>query len=91
MTQAVCHNCGEIKFGAFIMCQSCKTTPSTDDDLALSLAMTDHYFDTAVLQQMSLSIKQGNPLHLDEKTRLTLLDQIRKYREIYKLPPHQHF
>jgi hypothetical protein len=49
MTRAVCFKCGAIKFGAFCPCPECGDVPATEDDLALSLAMSDHYFDMATL------------------------------------------
>lgn len=50
MTQAVCFKCGAIKFGAFCPCPACNATPEAEDDLVISLAMTDHYFDVKTLQ-----------------------------------------
>ena len=44
--------CGEIKFGAFVLCPHCNARPSADEELVLSLAMTDHYFDLATMKQM---------------------------------------
>lgn len=52
MTQAVCFKCGEMKHGAFTDCPHCGGRPVTDDELVLSLAMTDHYFDLATMKQM---------------------------------------
>jgi len=43
MTTAICFKCGAMKFAAFTPCQTCGVTPSSDDDLVLSIAMTDHY------------------------------------------------
>jgi TPR repeat protein len=59
MTQAVCFECGEIKWGAFNNCRQCQAIPRTDDELMLSLAFTDHYFEWDKLQQISQSIKDG--------------------------------
>jgi hypothetical protein len=42
MTTAVCFRCGKLKFGAFCPCE-CGAMPQTEDELAISLAMTDHY------------------------------------------------
>ena len=54
MTQAVCFKCGEIKFGAFVLCPHCNARPSADEELVLSLAMTDHYFDLATMKQIQI-------------------------------------
>ena len=54
MTTAVCYKCGALKFGAFTPCGKCQSAPSTEDELALSMGMTDHYFDkeTGILLKM---------------------------------------
>jgi hypothetical protein len=77
MTQAVCFRCGVIKFGAFVPCSDCGAMPDNEDDLALSLAMTDHYFDMPTLQRMGESIRGGVVPHLDPKTHAQLVGQIR--------------
>lgn len=61
MTTAVCVSCGSLKWGAFNPCSECSFRPSSDIDLAYSLALTDHYFDTEVLEQIGESIKNGDP------------------------------
>lgn len=81
MTQAVCFNCGEMKFGAFSECAACGVRPSTDDDFVLSLAMTDHYFDMATMGQMGRAIKEGKPPHLDDDTRRRLLGELASVRK----------
>jgi hypothetical protein len=74
---AVCFKCGVIKFGAFVPCPQCAAFPQTEDDLALSLAMTDHYFDMPTLEQMGAAVRDGNPPHLDPKSHAQLIQQIR--------------
>ena len=59
MTTAVCFKCGAIKFGAFVPCPECGGFPRNEDELALSLAMTDHYFDMPTLDQMGATIRDG--------------------------------
>ena len=77
MTTAVCFKCGVIKFGAFVPCPECSACPQTEDDLALSLAMTDHYFDRPTLEQMGAAIRDGKPPHLEPDTHARLIQQIR--------------
>jgi hypothetical protein len=77
MTMAVCFKCGVIKFGAFVSCPECAGFPQTEDDLALSLAMTDHYFDMPTLAQMGAAVRDGKPPHLDPDTHAQLIQQIR--------------
>lgn len=83
MTQAVCWKCGSIKFGAFCPCPECGATPETEDDLVISLAMTDHYFDIETLRQFGQSIEQnGRPPNLDPETRENLLQVVRGAGEV---------
>jgi hypothetical protein len=77
MTTAVCFNCGEIKFGAFTPCEKCLITPVNEDDLAISLAMTDHYFDMLTLKQIAHSIRAGKQLTLEPQTYEALIQIVR--------------
>ncbi|MBA6348812.1 hypothetical protein [Colwellia sp. BRX8-9] len=81
MTQAVCFKCGEIKFGAFMLCSHCSATPSADEDLVLSLSMTDHYLDLATLKRIGGDIKIGKFPHLDEESRQYLLKELQEFKK----------
>jgi hypothetical protein len=85
MTMAVCFKCGIIKFGAFVPCPECSSFPQTEDDLALSLAMTDHYFDMPTLEQMGAAVRDGKPPHLDPHTHAQIVEQIRTSGMLAKL------
>ena len=62
MTLAVCFKCGSQKVGAFCPCPDCGQEPKTEDELAVSMVMTDHYFDQASLDRMSeLTRRNGKP------------------------------
>src|ERR1700676_4348489 len=78
MTQAVCFNCGDIKWGAFSNCENCGARPKTDDELMLSLAFTDHYFDLAKLQKIGRDIGAGRPPQLDQSTKDKLRPAVRE-------------
>jgi len=78
MTVAVCFKCGEIKHGAFNHCDKCGARPVTEDDLAMSMAMTDHYHKEPTLRQMGQDIKSGRPPKLDPESRKWLIEDIRK-------------
>ncbi|MFB9262840.1 hypothetical protein ACFFWD_06580 [Bradyrhizobium erythrophlei] len=69
MTQAVCFNCGAIKWGAFSNCENCGSRPKSDDELMVSLALTDHYFDLAKLHQMGRDVADGKAPQLDPATK----------------------
>lgn len=69
MTQAVCFNCGAIKWGAFSNCENCGSRPKSDDELMVSLALTDHYFDLAKLHQIGRDVAGGKAPQLDQATK----------------------
>ncbi len=69
MTQAVCFKCGDIKWGAFNPCEKCGARPKSDDELMLSLAFTDHYFDLAKLQQIGRDIAAGKTPQLTQSNK----------------------
>src|SRR5260370_11299722 len=85
MTMAVCFHCGATKFGAFVPCPDCSAMPQDEEQLALSLAMTDHYFDVPSLQNMAADLRSGKPVHLAPETRTQLIDQIRAEGLLQKL------
>ncbi len=85
MTMAVCFKCGTIKFGAFCPCQVCQAMPANEDDLAISLTMTDHYFDMPTLEQMGATIRDGKPVHLDEASKANILVSLRESGMVDKL------
>jgi hypothetical protein len=77
MTMAVCFRCGGMKFGAFVPCPECRQAPRTEEDLAISMAMTDHYFDVPTLKKIGASVKKGKPPKLSPETKAQLIEQIR--------------
>ena len=78
MTQAVCFKCGDIKWGAFSNCENCGARPKSDDDLMLSLAFSDHYFDLAKLQQFGRDIAAGRSPQLDPSIKEKLRPAVRE-------------
>jgi len=77
MTTAVCFKCGKLKFGAFLPCESCSALPHDEEEIAISLAITDQYFDLATLKQIGASIAGGKPPQLDEQTHAKMIEMIR--------------
>src|SRR5437016_4412369 len=77
MTAAICIKCGEFKLGAWTACSKCGALPRTEDERALALAMTDHYFNPETLEQMAQSIREGRPPHLDSETRERIVRELR--------------
>ena len=82
MTEAVCFNCGDLKRGAFSNCENCGAHPQSDDDLMLSLAITDHYFDHAGLEQIGRDIAAGRFPQLDQTTKEKLRPAVLEAKRI---------
>jgi hypothetical protein len=80
MTVAICFACGEFKVGAFTPCPACGAEPQTDDDLAYSLALTDHYLTPEGLAQVQQQAA-GQPINIDPDFSAQLLQGLRKERE----------
>ena len=59
MGMAICFKCGSAKSGALAACQTCHAVPRTRDDLALSLALSDHLSSKEQLAQYSHEIRSG--------------------------------
>jgi hypothetical protein len=72
MTQAVCFHCGEMKWGAFNGCENCGSKPKTDDELMLSIMLTDHNLSADKLAYFGRSIKAGQPPLIPESERVKL-------------------
>jgi hypothetical protein len=49
MTQALCLNCGETKFGAICPCPSCQV--ASTGDINLDIAFSDHHMDLETLKE----------------------------------------
>ena len=77
MTTAVCFKCGKLKSGAFLPCEDCSALPQNEEEVALSMAMTDQYFELPALKQIGDSIADGKPPELDEQTHAKMLELIR--------------
>ena len=70
MTHAVCFKCGDMKFGALIPCRSCGATPSSREEIDLSMGLTNHFFEATELEQFGRQIKGGVQLRfVDENNK----------------------
>jgi hypothetical protein len=78
MTHAVCFRCGEMKWGAFNHCEECRAMPNADDELMMSLAFTDHYFELERLQQIGSEIKSGRTPRLPDAWKEQLAPAVRE-------------
>ena len=78
MTIAICFKCGEFKHGSFKPCPSCGTIPQNTDDLSLSMALTDHYFDNSMLEELRNNIKQGINIKLPDEVKINFQKLIKE-------------
>lgn len=72
MTTAICFKCGSHKFGALNSCQSCRAMPISDDDIVYSIALSDHYFDLATLEDIGKRLASGRSVDLDPESYETI-------------------
>lgn len=84
MTRAICLFCGEGKAGAFVPCLHCGRCPESDDDLILSLVLTEPRLDELGREAVGQDIKQGKRPRLDDETRQRFLAQLEEFK---KAPP----
>jgi hypothetical protein len=69
MTIAICTTCGEFKHGAFKPCPACGVVPVEKDELALSMALTDHYLSNEELEELREAIRTGKTIVLPEEVK----------------------
>lgn len=84
MARAVCLFCGEGKAGAFVPCPHCGRFPESDDDLILSLLMTERYLTDFEREAVGQDIKQGKPRSLEDETRQRFQAHLEEFK---KAPP----
>jgi hypothetical protein len=89
MTQAACFHCGEMKWGSFNACENCGSKPKSDDDLMLSLMLTEHNLSEDELTRFARSIKAGRPPVIPESERIKLRPAIEQAKVMMgiKQPP----
>jgi hypothetical protein len=76
VTIAICFNCGEFKHGALTLCKKCNTVPKSEESVALSIVITDHYFDESTLNHISISMKKGSKVELSSELLRVWIEQI---------------
>jgi len=81
MTQAICFNCGEIKFGSFTECEKCGCTPVSDDDEVVSFLLTDHFYNIDELKTLSNRIKNGAEIEVSEEKKQQVISDIKEVRD----------
>lgn len=65
MTIALCTKCGAKKFGAFSPCKECGFVPTSYEERAKSVMLSDHHHTHTELDEIAKSIKAGKPVQFD--------------------------
>jgi hypothetical protein len=81
VTLAICTHCGGTKFGAFVACPECRHVPATEHDIIYAIALSDHHFDAAKLDEIAQSIKGGQVVRLPQAQEEMLRPAAREYLE----------
>jgi len=76
MTKAICWQCGEFKFGAFLPCSACKSEPAEEYEIMVSLLLTDHYHTENELLSLQERIRRGAKVEITEEMRTSLLPAV---------------
>jgi hypothetical protein len=77
VTIAICFKCGHFKKGAFNPCEYCAVSPRSEEELALSIVLTDHYFNQVNLEQLSTWVKDSGSAELSSGMLREWIGQIR--------------
>lgn len=81
MPRAICFSCGGTKSSALVPCPLCRSCPEADDDLILSLAMSDRHLDEVGMEATARCIREGKRPILDEETRLRLQAHLKEFKK----------
>ena len=82
MTKALCWQCGEFKFGAFNPCPACNAEPGNEEEIMVSLLLTDHDLSEDELVSLQERIRGGAKIEIDEETRTALLPVVEEVKRI---------
>ncbi len=66
MTIAVCIKCGCEKFGAFTPCDECGFNPTTEDDKAKAICLSDWAMSDVERDKVSAQLKDGKELTFNQ-------------------------
>jgi hypothetical protein len=88
MTMAICFACGAMKFGALCPCQKCAAAPKSEDELAVSLLLSDHHMSAPNLEHLSEMMLCGQVCPVpDEKTMDLLRPAAREAQRMLGMTP----
>lgn len=82
MTKAICWRCGNLKHGAFNPCPSCGLEPLDDEDILISLYLTDHFQSDEDLQDFVGRIRSGQLIHIPPDMRVEMFPMLLEVKRI---------
>ena len=82
MTKAICWECGEFKFGAFLPCSACNSEPTNDYEIMVSLLLTDNDHSEDELLSLQERIRRGANVEITEEMRTALLPAVEVAKRI---------
>jgi len=66
-----------MKYGAFNSCPKCQAVPESEDDYAVSLAITEHYFPKDELKKIGSQVSKGEELHIDPEVKWRFIQMLK--------------
>lgn len=78
MSISVCFKCGTTKLEPACPCTKCRTTPASEDELAVSMALTDTLMSNDELHDIAGTIAAGKPYKLEPELRTRMIVALRK-------------
>jgi hypothetical protein len=82
VTKAICFKCGAFKFGAFNQCFACYGEPLEDDEILISLVLTDHDLSEEELLFHQKRIQSGSKIVLNQDTKNALNPTLSEIKRI---------
>jgi hypothetical protein len=82
MTKALCWQCGEFKFGVFNPCPACNAEPENQEEILLSLVLTDRDLSEDEMVLLQGRIRGGTKIEIDQQTRNALLPVVEELKRI---------
>lgn len=77
MAMAICFKCGSAKSGALIACRTCNAVPRTNNEYAVSLALSDHLSSKGQLAQYSHELRNGKKLSVPREALTQAFDALK--------------
>ena len=85
MTKAICWQCGEFKFGAFLPCSACNSEPTDDYEIKVSLLLTDNNQSEEELLSLQECIRRGAKIYITDEIETALLPAIEVAQRISRI------